>query len=552
MSDSRMLHLVLTSAITLALMGAAGAQTETSDEEILRSVGMSTEGDALLQFVRNQIQVASNTDQIKEMIRKLGDDSFQTREQATNELIALGRVALPHLQAALKDSDLEIVRRAEKCIEKIQQGVSLTPSVIRLLGKKKPVGTAKALLSYLPYAEDAATADEIRTALVQVAVNQGKAEPLLVEALSDEHPVVRASAAEVLCRAKVVSQREKIKELLKDPVPDVRLRTALALARLKEKSIVPVLIELLGQLPPEKAWQAEDLLVQLAGDDAPHVALGRDEAGRKKCRDAWADWWRQHEGKFDPARLAETRKLLGYTLLVMLDQGRVFEVDQKNKVRWSFNGVQFPLDVQYLRNGHILLAEMNADRVTERDQTGKTIWSRSVPGPLMAQRLPSGNTFIANRVQLLEVDKTGKEIWTLTPPNGETVMRAKKLRTGEIALITADQNRNTQNFVLLDSKGKVIRRFPMTVDTSGGRIDVLPNGNVIVPQMNQNRIVEYNRQGKIVWEASVNGPIVATRLPNGNTLVTCMHENRAVEIDRQGKEVWEYKGDTRINRALRR
>ena len=81
---------------------------------------------------------------------------------------------------------------------------------------------------------------------------------------------------------------------------------------------------------------------------------------------------------------------------------------------------------------------------------------------------------------------------------------------------------------------------------------MLPNGRVVVPEKDDNRIAEYDSRGKVVWEAEVIQPIAAVRLRNGNTLVTSMTENRAAEIDRAGKVVWEYKSDFRVNRAFRR
>jgi hypothetical protein len=47
------------------------------------------------------------------LVRQLGADSFQVREQASNGLIRLGRAAKSALQAGLQDSDLEIRRRCQ-------------------------------------------------------------------------------------------------------------------------------------------------------------------------------------------------------------------------------------------------------------------------------------------------------------------------------------------------------------------------------------------------------------------------------------------------------
>ncbi|MGE3808602.1 MAG: PQQ-binding-like beta-propeller repeat protein, partial [Gemmataceae bacterium] len=419
--------------------------------------------------------------------------------------------------------------------------------VARLVAAKKPAGAAEVLLGFLPTTENDVIADEIRTALAAVAVVDGKAAPALVEALGNKDPIIRAGAAEALTRADVKDQKAAVGKLLTDENPSVRVRVAMARARALDKDAVPVLIDALGQLKPEELWQAEELLLHLGGQDSPTVSLGTDEASRKKCRDAWAEWWKTKGDKIDLAKLGKPPEMLGYTIVLLLDKGLVQEVDRNNKVRWQFEGAQFPLDVQHLPGDRVLLAEMQGDRVTERDHKGDVKWEKKIAGPLMAQRLPNGNTFMANRLQLLEVDAKGNEVFTHILPNGDSIMRAVKLRNGDIGVVTM-----SQQFLRLDAKGKQLSTFNVNVQTSGGRIDVLPNGHVLVPEMRDNKVVEYDRDGKAVWEVAVDQPIVATRLRNGHTLVTSMTENRAVEFDRTGKQVWEFKSDTRVNRAVRR
>jgi hypothetical protein len=130
-------------------------------------------------------------------------------------------------------------------------------------------------------------------------------------------------------------------------------------------------------------------------------------------------------------------------------------------------------------------------------------------------------------------------------------MRAQRLANGDFGLIT---QLGAIRYVRLNAMYKEIGSFNVDVATSGGRIDVLANGHVLIPENNNNRVLEYDAQGKVVWEAAVTQPIIALRLPNGNTLVTTMNTQKgAVELDRDGKEVWHYKyGDTRVTRAYRR
>lgn len=535
--------------LTLWLIPSAAQTAGEADEQTLKTAGVSTDGPALLDYLRRLIATTANRDKIKELIRKLGDDSFDVREKASHDLIALGRPAIPFLRQAMTDTDLEVVRRAENCIRLIDQGgvASYPAATIRLIALKKPAGAAEVLLNYLPVAEDESIADEVRTALATVALRDGKPDALLVGALSDKTPLRRAAAAEALCRAGAVDQKPAVVALLKDAEPTVRLRVGLALANLKERAALPVLIELLDQLPAAQLWAVEEVLLKLAGDQAPSVSLNDTEAARKKCREAWTAWWKEHGEKVDLARITNPPQLLGYTLVVLLDRGVVVELDKENKTRIQFEGVQFPLDVQILPGDRILVAEQQGDRVCERNAKGEVLWEKKVEAPLVAQRLPNGNTFIANRTQLLEVDRTGKEVFSHVPPDGDGIMRAVKLRNGDIGIVTLGQN-----FTRLDSTGAKLRSFPVAVNTSGGRIEVLPNGHVLIPQMRDNKVVEYDADGKVVWSVTVEQPIAAVRLPNGNTLATSMTQKRAVEFDKSGKEVWEYRSDTRVTRALRR
>src|SRR5262249_47913592 len=114
----------------------------------------------------------------------------------------------------------------------------------------------------------------------------------------------------------------------------------------------------------------------------------------------------------------------------------------------------------------------------------------------------------------------------------------------------------SQRYIRLARDGKELkeqRTFEADVRTNGGRIEVLPNGNVLVPLKDSNKVIEYDADGKVVWEATAEEPIAAVRLPNGHTLVTTLNQRRAIELDGAAQEVWEYKStDSRVTRAWRR
>jgi streptogramin lyase len=111
---------------------------------------------------------------------------------------------------------------------------------------------------------------------------------------------------------------------------------------------------------------------------------------------------------------------------------------------------------------------------------------------------------------------------------------------------------STGTYVRVNPEGKVTKTFAIGQGLTYSGIDVLPSGNVLVPQYSMNKVVEYDSEGKSVWEANVQSPTSVQRLPDGKTLVASMNSQKLVELDRDGKTVWEQKTNGRPWRGLRR
>jgi hypothetical protein len=536
---------------------AAGDAKDASlgaDEAILKKASVPTEGDALLAFFRKRTLPESERPAILQQIRQLGSEDSSERETASAALIQRGPAVVELLRAALADPDLEIARRADRCLAQLRDNdVSrgVPAAALRVLAAHKPAGASATILAFLPFADDDATADEARTVLRKLALVDGKADPVLVAALADRAPIRRAASGAALARAGAADRVPEVRKLLSDADAEVRYRVGQALAYAGDPKGVAALIDSLSDLPLPLAWQAEDFLLRAAGAAAPPVSLGNDPATRRKCRDSWQAWWTGHAAKVDLTKLEEPAKLLGNTMVVLLDFGRVMELGPQNQKRWEINNLSFPLDVQLLGEDRVLVAEYYGNRVTVRDLKGNVEWERDVTGPLAAQRLRNGNTFVTTDTALFEFDKDGKEVLKIDMPGEQKrVMKALKLPNGEIACLTSDARVSR-----LDAQGKELHGFTVTLATRlfGGRIHMLPSGRVLVPHHAENKVAEYDSQGKIVWEVAVEKPVSALRLPNGNTLVTSMEPYvGAVEFDRAGREVWHFNTTTRVTRAIRR
>src|SRR5262249_30493977 len=150
----------------------------------------------------------------------------------SDELVSMGAKAVEALRKAEKDPDMEVARRAEDCLKRIQQGSTarLAMAAVRLIAARKPDKAAETLLDYLPFAENEAVNEQVQTALAAVAVREGKSDPALVAALGDKSPLRRGAAALALCRGGAREELETIRKLLDDSAEEVRLRVALGLA----------------------------------------------------------------------------------------------------------------------------------------------------------------------------------------------------------------------------------------------------------------------------------------------------------------------------------
>ena len=540
---------------------AADHDAVRADEQLLRSASVATDGTALLDYFRKRILNDKDRERISKLIQLLGADEFATREKASAELVTLGLPATSLLRQAIRDEVIEIARRAEQCLERIERlpGPTVSAAAARLLAVRNPDGAAEVLLAFLPFAEDERSVDEVRVALSAVAVRDGKPESVVLKALGDKQALRRGAAAEALVRAQASQALAAARTLLhQDPDPGVRFRLALAFVDHKDRQAVPVLIDSLAALPQTQAWQAEDVLCRLAGSDAPQISLGSDDDARQKCRDAWAGWWRKHGDKIDVAALNAAERLLGHTLIVVMDNravkgvargglgGRVYEITADGQTRWEIKDLVYPADARMLPGNRVLIAEYQNSRVTERNLKGEVIWEKRVALPVACQRLPNGNTFIACRNRLLEVDRTGKEVVAVPHPSDD-IMAAQRLRNGQIVYIGANGT-----CTRIDPSGKELKSFSVGQIQTFAGIDLLPNGRLLVPLYANSKVVEYDAEGKAVWEANVRYPTSAVRLANGNTLVASMGTQQVLELDRTGKPVWQQKVDGRPWRARRR
>jgi hypothetical protein len=534
--------------LPVALLRSADGPGDGEDEKLLQKARVRTDDDGLLQFLRQRTLTDAKRQHLEQQVRDLGSKKFADRQRASRDIIAQGPPALPYLRRALQNPDVEVVNRARHCLDAIQKAraVEVPAAVVRLLVRRRPAHSAEALLGFLPFADNEGLAEEVINGLDQVCQRSRRAHSALAAALHDRLPARRGAAAYVLARAGDPGCRADVRRFLADPDPQVRLQAAHGLLAVHDAGAVPVLIALVREGPAPLAWQAEDLLAQVAGDGAPGVSVSGPDAGaRRQAAAAWEDWWRTRGPQVDWDQVEVG--LIGGAVVAELETDTVWEAGPGGKPRWEVEDLQGPYDVQPLARGRLLVAEYTGQRVTERDRRGKILWQKSVADPVACRRLPNGNTFIATIRGVLEVRPDGREVYSLTlRKEQQPVYGAYRAAGSDTAYIACEDG-----LLALDTAQRKTSRV-----LAGEVADVqgLPNGHLLVAVGSRTaaKVAEVNPAGKTVWEARVPDPSSATRLANGHTLTASKSDRRLAQIDPAGKVVWQRRTVGRPIRVRRR
>ena len=71
------------------------------------------------------------------------------------------------------------------------------------------------------------------------------------------------------------------------------------------------------------------------------------------------------------------------------------------------------------------------------------------------------------------------------------------------------------------------------------RMRITKAGTFLIAHLSENKVSEYDQDMKELWRYHVKGPWSAERVSNGNTLITAEAENRTIEVDPSGRIVWQ-------------
>jgi len=261
------------------------------------------------------------------------------------------------------------------------------------------------------------------------------------------------------------------------------------------------------------------------------------------------------------------------------DRGRVAILDAQGRVEWEVANPYVCHDIQVLPNGNILFPTSDT-RIVEMTRDKRVVWEHvSRPKPPYTgrveihafQRLADGNTMVSesgNR-RIIEVDGAGRVVHEVPlivdlPDAHRDTRRARKLENGNY-LVCHELDGVVREY---DPRGRVVWAYrldlggrPRTPTHAGHGTEVfnalrLKNGNTLIAGGNNNRVLEVDRAGTIVWSIE-HDELPGIRLfwvtslqvlPNGNVVFGNTHAGpdnpQLVEVTRDKRVVWTLKNWT--------
>lgn len=182
--------------------------------------------------------------------------------------------------------------------------------------------------------------------------------------------------------------------------------------------------------------------------------------------------------------------------------GKVIKIKEDGTLLWDFPNANGH-DVQVLENGNVLITPGAVQEVSPSKEIVWEIGKPTVQHAESAQRLPGGNTMIAdngNRT-VIEVNPKKEVVWKYELPGGAEMRQVRRLDTG----------------------------------------------NTLICASSAHAVIEVNPAKEIVWKYELPFPYLAQRLADGNTLISSgegygRKGSYLIEVDAQGRTIWKYGG----------
>jgi hypothetical protein len=174
---------------------------------------------------------------------------------------------------------------------------------------------------------------------------------------------------------------------------------------------------------------------------------------------------------------------------------------------------------------------------------GKVTHEFKVEYPLDLQLLPGGHLLLSANRALVELDADFREVWRYDQPR-DAIFSCQKLDTGNVLFGDASRAAICE----VSPGGRIVREFSFPIETAPSDyhyafrlIRSAPRERVLIAAHAAKKLLECDWSGAIHWQADLPGtPYMTIQLPGGTILTSLGPSGLIVEVNRAGQIVWQY------------
>jgi len=180
---------------------------------------------------------------------------------------------------------------------------------------------------------------------------------------------------------------------------------------------------------------------------------------------------------------------------------------------------------------------------------GKIVWTYSTgPGNEYDDvwMLSNGNILFTRMQYIAEITPEKKVVWRYDAPAGTEVHACQPIGKDKVLFILNGlppklmvinvRTHAVEVEHVLPSLSETDRK---TVHPQFRRVRYTSSATYLVPFLNMNRVIEYDKNFKEIWSYDISKPWAAIRLKNGNTLITDESDVLTREVNPKKETVWE-------------
>ncbi len=183
---------------------------------------------------------------------------------------------------------------------------------------------------------------------------------------------------------------------------------------------------------------------------------------------------------------------------------------------------------------------------------GKIVWQYSIPLRTASDRiqefddatlLPNGNVVFSRMSGAGMVGPDKKLLWEYPAPAGTEIHSCQWIGNERVLVM---RNGNPAQAMIINTASGIVEKeiaIPTPVTNTHGQfrhIRMTKQGTLLIPHLGENKVVEYDLGGKVLWSVAAPSPWQAVRLDNGNTLIAGDWSRYVREVNPKGETVWEF------------